>query len=256
MQLSAPRKPEIIQTAKESFVAVADSFLPALSAGGVPLVVAFAVMLAGVASGNAVIAIATLAAFFVLIVPSFVAVMLVAQARVIGVDIPTAPGALFREKQFWKCVAAAVGVWLVSASIVLVALAPGFMSMATGARDDAVALTFAIGFIVGFPAAAYVGLRMNLLVPSLVAGQPFSVSGPWALANGNVLGMFVSSLLCSIPVSIAQSLVESSSKGSEQAAVLVMGGILTMVLAMAQCMLTGAVSGIYYRELTGGQRPL
>lgn len=250
MQEASYRKPAVIETVKESFAIMAGSFLSALSAGGLPAIAAFALLLAGAVSGVPAVQAVSAVVFVAVLVISFVAAFVVAQAKAIGIEVPTAPGALFLKAQFWKCVAASAVVGLASGGVLAVALVPGGLAWAAGFPAGEMAFVLFAGLLVGIPVAVYVGARLSLLTPSLVAGEPFSVSSAWSMAEGNVFGIFLSTLICSLPIEFAGTIVDAASKNSEQSAVLVSAGILRLALSFVQCLLTGAVAGIYYRELS------
>lgn len=246
------KKVEVINTVTEAFFVTMESFLPALSAGGVVILTLLGMFAISALAGSAALAVVTVTVFYLALVPALCAVTLVAQACAMRVEVPVAPFVLFTRLQFWKYVGAYLLCNAISIGAMLVAFLPAlFMWSALGIPADSPVLMGALGFggFVGVMAMILVGLRLCLVTPAIAAGHPFSLASSWNLMGGNVLRFLCVAALCSLPASVMQALVEAAVKSSEGVTAAILGGIAVLLVAFVQCLLLGAAGGIFYRRL-------
>jgi len=246
MAASADRL-SILPTVKEAISLAASSFAPAISVTGLPLVAALAAVAVGGFVGNVTFAVITFVAFLLTLVCSIWAVMIVAQAKALGIDLPTRPGALFLHNRFWKYGGASVATTLATLAISIPAiLVAGLMFERMQGFAAAVAI---VGLLLSF----YVGLRLFLVLPAIAAGHPAPFAASWRLTYGNTLAIACSLCLSLFPVWIVQSVTEELSRDSEAAVAKIAGSIIVLLIAVVQAAVMGAVGGVAYRDLSAAR---
>jgi len=246
MTASANRLP-ILQTVKEAVSLAASSFATAISITGLPLVGALAAVAVGGFVGNAVLAVVTFIAFLLTLVCSIWAVMIVAQAKALGIDLPTRPGALFLHSRFWKYGGASIATTFATLAISIPAIL--FAALLFERMQGLAAAVMIVGLLLSF----YVGLRLFLVLPAIAAGHPAPFEASWRLTYGNTLAIACSLCLSLFPVWIVQSVTEELSKDSETAAAKIAGSIVVLLIAVVQAAVMGAVGGVAYRNLSAVQ---
>lgn len=237
-----------LELAANSFVAVRESWVQILFAGGIFVLLSQLIVFFTKSSGiPAMVEMGNFAGSFTMLLAT-VAVSLVTCARVLGVQIPYLPSALINDRYFWKYVWAALVCSFLSVLAALACVLVASFVVPLSAGLDFYSVPFL--FTAGFAAVAWfiVYVRLFMVMPAVAIGEKVSLSASLRRTRGVSLKVALSVVIALGGFIVAEYVFKGAAPYGGDPASSALLNSLAVVLKLVRCAVEGALAGFIFKK--------